>query len=104
MSARSSVPHAKALAKEPAHVRPRVASSDMKQHDPFGVSDQAWHKCKELDHGNRMMSGKKRALAGAIREGVRKKLASIRVCVVEKIMLPLCILQGCFVFVLRMLL
>ena len=33
-----------------------------------------------------------------------KKLASIRVCVVEKIMQPLCNLQGCFVFVLRMLL
>ena len=51
-----------------------------------------------------MMSGKKRALAGATREGVCKKLASIRVRVVEKIMQPLCTLQGCFVFVLRMLL
>ena len=78
MSARSSVPHAEALATKPAHVRPRDVSSDMKQHDPFEASDQAWQKCKELDHGNRMMSGKKRALAGAIREGVRKKkLASI---------------------------
>ena len=52
-----------------------------------------------------MASGKKRALADAIREGVCKKVGhSIRVCVVEKIMQPLCNLQGCFVFVLRMLL
>ena len=33
-----------------------------------------------------------------------KQMASTRVCVVEKIMLPQCIMQGCYVFVLRMLL
>jgi hypothetical protein len=40
-SARLPVPHAEAVAKKPASVRPSAASSILKQHDQIEASDQA---------------------------------------------------------------